>query len=27
MVDRVEIVREGERQTVVLTLELGGSGK
>lgn len=27
MVDRVEIVREGERQTVVLTLELGGSGE
>jgi serine phosphatase RsbU (regulator of sigma subunit)/anti-sigma regulatory factor (Ser/Thr protein kinase) len=26
MVDRVEIVREGERQTVVLTLELGGAG-
>jgi serine phosphatase RsbU (regulator of sigma subunit)/anti-sigma regulatory factor (Ser/Thr protein kinase) len=26
MVDRVEIVREGERQTVVLTLELGGDG-
>jgi len=26
MVDRVEVVREGERQTVVLTLELGGSG-
>jgi anti-sigma regulatory factor (Ser/Thr protein kinase) len=24
MVDRVEVVREGERQTVVLTLELGG---
>jgi anti-sigma regulatory factor (Ser/Thr protein kinase) len=24
MVDRVEIVHEGERQTVVLTLELGG---
>jgi len=24
MVDRVDIVREGERQTVVLTLELGG---
>jgi serine phosphatase RsbU (regulator of sigma subunit)/anti-sigma regulatory factor (Ser/Thr protein kinase) len=24
MVDRVEIVREGERQTVVLTVELGG---
>jgi serine phosphatase RsbU (regulator of sigma subunit)/anti-sigma regulatory factor (Ser/Thr protein kinase) len=27
MVDRVEVVREGERQTVVLTLELGGSGE
>jgi serine phosphatase RsbU (regulator of sigma subunit)/anti-sigma regulatory factor (Ser/Thr protein kinase) len=27
MVDRVEIVREGERQTVVLTLELGGAGE
>lgn len=26
MVDRVEIVRDGERQTVVLTLELGGAG-
>ncbi len=26
MVDRVEVVREGERQTVVLTLELGGNG-
>ncbi len=26
MVDRVEVVREGERQTVVLTLELGGAG-
>ncbi len=25
MVDRVEVVREGERQTVVLTLELGGA--
>ncbi|HEX2756304.1 MAG TPA: SpoIIE family protein phosphatase [Candidatus Limnocylindrales bacterium] len=27
MVDRVEVIREGERQTVVLTLELGGSGE
>ncbi len=26
MVDHVEIVREGERQTVVLTLDLGGAG-
>ena len=26
MVDRVEVVREGERQTVVLTLDLGGAG-
>jgi serine phosphatase RsbU (regulator of sigma subunit)/anti-sigma regulatory factor (Ser/Thr protein kinase) len=26
MVDHVEVVREGERQTVVLTLELGGAG-
>jgi anti-sigma regulatory factor (Ser/Thr protein kinase) len=26
MVDRVEIVPDGERQTVVLTLELGGTG-
>ncbi len=26
MVDRVEIVREDERQTVVLTLDLGGAG-
>jgi serine phosphatase RsbU (regulator of sigma subunit)/anti-sigma regulatory factor (Ser/Thr protein kinase) len=26
MVDRVEVVREGERQTVVLILELGGGG-
>jgi serine phosphatase RsbU (regulator of sigma subunit)/anti-sigma regulatory factor (Ser/Thr protein kinase) len=26
MVDRVEVVREGDRQTVVLTLELGGAG-
>ena len=27
MVDRVEIVREGDRQTVVLTLDLGGSAE
>ena len=26
MVDHVEVVREGERQTVVLTLDLGGAG-
>ncbi len=26
MVDRVEVVHDGERQTVVLTLDLGGSG-
>ena len=26
MVDHVEVVREGERQTVVLTLDLGGTG-
>lgn len=27
MVDRVDIVRDGEHQTVVLTLDLGGSGE